>query len=318
MNTGQLTVESVASHTPDEIVAVDAIADRLGLSGPKLKLFRRVHGFDRLRTSGATGVLDLVAAPAARLIGELDDPGRIRYLVYSHTIQEVAPSHIDIASELRTRLGLARATAFALTQQNCASGLAAVVTCGELLAAEAEPGALALVVTGEKAFSPMAQLIPNTAISGDASAACLISLSGRGDRVIAYASHTDGRYSDGIRLDGELVREFGAEYPGRLAETVRDALAAAGLTLAEVALIVPHNVNRSSWRRVIECLGIDAATVFLDNIAEYSHCFCSDPFLNYTHLRDRGRLTAGGYYVLTAVGLGATYAAMVLRRGGAR
>lgn len=316
MVVARLTVESVASHTPDEVVVIDDIAGKLGLSRPKLKLFRRIHGFDRLRTSGDTGVLDLIAEPAARLVDTVDDPGRIRYLIYSHTIQEVAPSHVDIASELRTRLALRDATAFALTQQNCASGLAAIVTAGELLAADAEPGALALVVTGEKAFSPMAQLIPNTAISGDASAACLISLSGDGDRVVACASRTDGRYSDGIRLSQELVQEFGAEYPGRLAETILAALSEAGLTLDDVALIVPHNVNRSSWRRVIEYLGIGADDVFLDNIAEYSHCFCSDPFLNYTHLRDQGRLTEGGFYVLTAVGLGATYVAMVLQRGG--
>ncbi|MCE7003219.1 ketoacyl-ACP synthase III family protein [Kibdelosporangium philippinense] len=314
MVVARLTIESVTSHTPDKVIAIDSIADRLRLSRPKLKLFQRIHGFDRLRTSEGTSVLDLIAEPAARLVDSVDDPRRIRYLIYSHTIQEVAPSYVDTASELRARLALPDALAFALTQQNCASGLAAIVAAGQLLAAD-EPGALALVVTGEKAFSPMAQLIPNTAISGDASAACLISLSGNGDHVISYASATDGRYSDGIRLDQELVQQFGAEYPKRLAETVLAALADAGLALSDVAMIVPHNVNRSSWRRVIELLGISADDVFLDNIAEYGHCFCSDPFLNYTHLRDQGRLADGGFYVLTAVGLGATYVAMVLQRG---
>nr|WP_042193693.1 ketoacyl-ACP synthase III family protein [Kibdelosporangium sp. MJ126-NF4]CEL20852.1 3-oxoacyl-[acyl-carrier-protein] synthase, KASIII [Kibdelosporangium sp. MJ126-NF4]CTQ98343.1 3-oxoacyl-[acyl-carrier-protein] synthase, KASIII (EC 2.3.1.41) [Kibdelosporangium sp. MJ126-NF4] len=315
MVVARLTVESVSSYTPERVVSVDATAGRLGLSRAKVKVFRRVHGLDRLRFAGDTGIVDLVAKPAARLVDSLDDPSRIRYLVYAHTIQEVAPSHIDVAGELAARLGLRDALSFALTQQNCASGLAAIMTCGELLAADNEPGALALVVTGEKAFTPMVQLIPNTTIMGDASAACVVSLSGNGDRIVGYSSRTDGRYADGIRLEPQRQAEFGAEYPPRLAETVLSAVSSAGLTLADIALVVPHNVNLSSWRRVIELLGVGTDDVFLDNIAEYSHCFCSDPFLNYTHLRDQGRLERGGHYVLTAVGLGATYAAMVLRHG---
>lgn len=311
-----LTIEAMSAFAPEPVSSVDAVAPRLRLGRSKVKLFRRVHGLDRLHLDPDLHVLDLVATPAARLVAGIADPDRVRHVVYAHTIQDVAPAGFDIASALAARLGLHRANAFALTQQNCAGGLAALDVCGELLAATGDPDALALVVTGEKAFSPMAQLIENTTIMGDASAACLLSLSGVGDRVLSYSSRTDGRYADGIRLDDRRVQEFGLEYAGRLAESIRSALAAAGLTLADVELIVPHNVNVSSWKKVIGILGVDPAMVFLDNVAEYGHCYCSDPFLNYSQLRDRGRLEAGGHYVFTAVGLGATYAAMVLRHEG--
>lgn len=309
-----LTIEAMAAFVPDRVSSVDAVATRLRLRPTKVKLFQRVHGLDRLRLAPELDVLDLIATPAAAVVGALAEPDRVRYLVYAHTIQDVAPAGFDIASELAARLGLARANAFALTQQNCASGLAALDACGELLAATGDRDALALVLTGEKAFSPMAQLIENTTIMGEASAACLV---GRrpvpGDRIVSYAVRVDGRYADGIRMDAVRVREFGEGYARELVAVIGSALADAGLTLADVALIVPHNVNMSSWRTVIELLGVDPTTVFLDNVAEYGHCYCSDPFLNYAHLRDRGRLTPGGHYVLTAVGLGATYAAMVLR-----
>lgn len=311
-----LTIGAMTAFVPERVSSIDEVAPRLRLSRPKVKLFRRVHGLDRLRLDPDLSVLDLVAAPATRLVAGLADPDRVRYLVYAHTIQDVAPAGFDIASALAARLGLRRANAFALTQQNCAGGLAALDTCGELLAATGDPDALALVVTGEKAFSPMAQLIENTTIMGEASAACLVGLSGPGDRVLSYASRTDGRYADGIRLDAEGVQEFGAGYAGRLADTARAALAAAGLTLDDVELVVPHNVNTSSWKKVVELLGVDPAAVFLDNVAEFGHCYCSDPFLNFCRLRDLGRLTAGGHYLFTAVGLGATYAAMVLRHEG--
>jgi 3-oxoacyl-[acyl-carrier-protein] synthase-3 len=313
MATPGLTIEAMAAFVPERVSSVDLVAHRLRLSRPKVKLFQRVHGLDRLRLDPDLGVLDLIAMPAADIVDGLAEPERIRYLVYAHTIQDVSPAGFDIAGALAARLGLHRVNAFALTQQNCASGLAALDTCGELLAATGDPAALALVVTGEKAFSPMAQLIENTTIMGEASAACLLGRSSTGDRIVSYAARVDGRYADGIRLAPRRLQEFGEEYAGRLAQIVESALTKAGLTLADVILIVPHNVNISSWKTVIELLGVDPATVFLDNIAEYGHCYCSDPFLNYSQLRDHGRLTAGGHYVLTAVGLGATYAAMVLR-----
>lgn len=316
MTVGHLTVEVMAHHLAQTAVPVEAVAERLRLSRTKVKLFRRIHGLDQLRLDPDIGVVDLTAAPAERLLATLAEPERIRYLVYAHTMQEVSPSQVDIAAELRQRLGLTHATAFALTQHNCASGLTAIDVCGELLAADGDPGALALVVTGEKAYSPMAQLIENTTIMSDASAACLVSLSGsRGDEVLAYRAVTDGRYSDGIRLTPLLLQEFGAGYSRRLADIVLEATAAAGLALADVTMIIPHNVNLSSWKGAIELLGVDRARVFLDNIPRYGHCYCSDPFLNYCHLRDAGRLDAGAHYVLTAVGLGATYSAMVLRHG---
>ncbi|MFI9812627.1 3-oxoacyl-[acyl-carrier-protein] synthase III C-terminal domain-containing protein [Saccharothrix variisporea] len=311
-----LAIEAMTAFVPEPVSSIEAVAPRLRLGRAKVKLFRKVHGLDRLHLDPDLSVLDLVTTPAARLVADLADPDRITHVVYAHTIQDVAPAGFDIATALAARLGLHRANAFALTQQNCASGLAAVDVCGELLAAADDPDALALVVTGEKAFSPMAQLIENTTIMGDASAACLVGRSGAGERVLSYHSRTDGRYADGIRLDARLNGQFGLEYAARLAETIRAALAQAGLTLADVELVVPHNVNVSSWRKVVELLGTDPATVFLDNVAEYGHCYCSDPFLNYTQLRDRGRLTAGGHYVCTALGLGATYAAMVLRHEG--
>ncbi|MDT8912955.1 ketoacyl-ACP synthase III family protein [Amycolatopsis sp. PS_44_ISF1] len=317
MVTAGLTVEAVVSHTPDAEVSIDDLAPRLGLTRPKVKLFRKIHGLDRLRL-GDGGVEDLVAEPARRLLAGVDRD-RVRFLVYAHTIQEVAPFGVPVAQRLGERLGLANAIAFALTQQNCAGGLAAIDVCGELLADLGEPDALAVVVTGEKAFSPLAQLIPNTAIMGEGSAACLVRLAGdgeaSGDRVVSYAARTDGRFADGLRLSPERLREFGDEYAQQLTGVVQTALDGAGLSLAEVSVIVPHNVNRSSWRRAIELLGVPEQAVFLDNIAEYSHCFCSDPFLNYTRLRALGRLQPGDHYVLTAVGLGATYAAMVLRHG---
>lgn len=308
------TLEAVESFTPERIVPIDQLADRLGLRRTKIRLFQRVHGLKEIRFDQELDLFDVILPAARRIAADPLVRDRIRYVVYAHTTQAVAPAHINPAQEIKNRLGLEHAEAFALSQQNCASGMAAVDTAAELLRAEAEPGACALVITGEQAFSPQIQLIPDVAIMGDAGAACLVTLDGAGDTVRSYTTRTLGEFSAAMLLDEEKSLEVSKFYAPVLADVVRETVAQAGMTLADIDLILPHNVNLQSWRQTIGELGIDRSQVFLDNVERYSHCFASDVFLNYTSLRDAGRLEAGRNYLFATVGLGATFAAMVITR----
>jgi 3-oxoacyl-[acyl-carrier-protein] synthase-3 len=63
---------------------------------------------------------------------------------------------------------------------------------------------------------------------------------------------------------------------------------------------------------VLKKLRIDQKErLYLDNLADLGHCFGADAFLNYRSASDAGRLKPGDHYVMTAVGLGATFSAMV-------
>lgn len=77
-------------------------------------------------------------------------------------------------------------------------------------------------------------------------------------------------------------------------------------------MIFPHNVNLSSWQRLIRELDVPGELIYLDNVPRYGHCQCADAFLNLVSMRKEGRLEDGGIYVLVAVGLGAIYSAMVI------
>jgi 3-oxoacyl-[acyl-carrier-protein] synthase III len=312
MPTHTTTLDAIAAFTPERSVAVEDLAGSLGLSRPQTKLFRRIHGLDRLHEDPDLPLLDLLRAPAEMLLKSTPDRDRIRYVILAHTIQYLTPSHIEPAQLLRDWLGLTAAEAFAVTQQNCASGLAAIDIAGELLRATGDRSSKALVITGEKPFSPLSRLITNTSIFGEASAACLVGIDGTGSRVRSYVVKTAGRFADVFRPHREALAEFNATYAANVIETIDQAVAQAGLTLADITMIVPHNVNQSSWRPIITKLGLAKQQVFLDNVARYGHCYCSDPFLNLVSLRDGDRLVAGGFYLFVAVGLGATYAAMII------
>jgi 3-oxoacyl-[acyl-carrier-protein] synthase-3 len=316
MPTSVATLECIESFYPQRSVPIAELAEPLGLTRPKVNVFRKIYGLDRIRFDPELGLFDLVLPAARAALSSVEDPGRIRQVIFAHTTQELTPANIDAAQVIRDALGLRHADAFALSQQNCASGLAAIDVAAELLRGESDPDSRALVVTGERAFSPMVQLIPNTAIMGDAAAACIVAIDGPGDTVDSYLTRTLGEFSAAMLLDEAGSQQFGLRYPTMLAEVMRAALDAAGLDFDDIELVIPHNVNLFSWRETIKELGVDREKFFLDNVKHFSHCYASDVFVNYTTLRDAGRLVEGGHYLLASVGLGATFAAMTITHQG--
>jgi len=90
-------------------------------------------------------------------------------------------------------------------------------------------------------------------------------------------------------------------------------LDAAGVALADIGLILPHNVNVVTWQRLCLLLEFPPERVLLDNVADNGHVFCTDAFANYQTAVERGRLRPGDRYLVATVGAGdgATFAAMV-------
>jgi 3-oxoacyl-[acyl-carrier-protein] synthase-3 len=305
-------LQHIEAFAPERSVTIEELADPLQLNRYQARLFRRIRGLDRLRSDPDLDLFDLVGAPAEALLARLPRRDNITYLVFAHTVQDLTPTTMAAADVLRERLGLPNAEAFAVTQHNCASGLLALEVAGNLLRADGDPDARALVLTGEQPFTRIVRLLWNMAIIGEAASACLVGLGGAGGRVLSYACRTAGEFSDGYRLAGEMLHRFGSTYHRYLVEAIEEALTAAGVTLDDITMVVPHNVNLSSWVTMCKALGLDRSRLFLDNVGEYSHCSCTDPFLNLATMRQRGLLTEGGRYLVTATGLGATYSAMVI------
>jgi 3-oxoacyl-[acyl-carrier-protein] synthase-3 len=306
------SLECVGAYVPPRSVPVEEVVHDLGLSKYAARMFRKFYGLDRLHQDPDSTVFDLVTASAEEALRDTPDRAAIRYLLYAHTIPDVAPAEFDAAQVIAGRLGLADVDAFAVTQQNCASGLAAIDIAGELLRADGDPAARALVVTGEKAFTPVTRFIADTTIMGEASAACVVSVGGSTNRVRSYVARSRGEFADGIRLTPPLLKDFNESYAADLIAIIDAAVDQAGLRMSDIDLVVPHNVNRLLWLRIVARLGLDPRRIYLDAIAEYSHCWCSDPLLNLVSLEAAGRLVPGAPYLLTSVGLGSTYAAMVV------
>ena len=309
----RITLERIESFLPERSVRIEELGGHLGLRRAELGVFRKFYGLDTLRFDPELSLLDLLRPAARGALAALPAGGQVDYLAYAHTTQAVAPADVDVAQLVKDDLGLTDAEAFGLSHQACVSSLGAIEVLGELLRAEGGEGAYALMVTGEKAYSPIVQHVPNTAIMADAAAACLVTIGGVGDVVRSFATRTLGEYAQWMELTQRAEHRVRGEVraAGSPTSSTRP-WRTPGLTLDEVDLVIPHNVNMLSWRQSIKELGITPDKVFLDNIARYSHTFASDVFVNYTTLREAGRLVDGAHYLLVSVGLGATFGAMVI------
>ncbi len=312
-------LEAVSVYLPPVRIPIECLAGSLGLTEMQVKLFRRFHGLREVcrdPDSSLSGLLMKAAAGLAALRGQ---EHRVRYVLYARTMPVVAPYPVNPLHEVCRALGLDHALAFTITHQSCASGLLAIDVAGRLLAGDAaytgnsqdrQEAPLALVLSGEKAFTREAQVFADTTVFGEGAAACLVSASGTRDRLLAYASNVRGEFDSAT---GENDARLQREYRPSLAEVMRQALDQARLTLDDIRLVLPHNVNLVTWQRMCLLLGFPRDRVLLDNIPVTGHMFCADMFANYQTARERGLLQPGDRYLAAAVGAGggATFAAMV-------
>jgi 3-oxoacyl-[acyl-carrier-protein] synthase-3 len=304
------SLEAVATYLPQQRVAVEELAGQLGLDRMQVRLLRRFQGFSEIRLDTGGSLAGLLTAAVTRLDALRGQEHRVKYVLHARSMPVAVPYPLNPLHEICAAFGLGHAAAFTVTHHACATSLLALDAAGRLLAG-GEPSDLALVLAGEKAFTLDAQLVPGTSIFGEGAAACLVSADGPRDRMLSYATSTRGEFDGRLDEMPDVAARYEEDYPTALTETLFAAAARAGLTLSDISLILPHNVNVVSWRRLGRAAGFPADRILLDNVPVTGHAFCADAFINYQTAIERGLLRRGEAYLLAAAGLGATYSAMV-------
>jgi len=149
--------------------------------------------------------------------------------------------------------------------------------------------------------------IRSTVLRGDGTKSEILTVLGGGSKhPPSPESLRDGMHY--IRMQGNEVFKIAVPSMARAAE---DALAQAGLRLADVDLLVPHQANVRIIDAVARRLGLDASKVFV-NIHRYGNTSAASIPIALCEAVDEGRVRRGDTLVFAAFGGGMTWAAAVV------
>jgi 3-oxoacyl-[acyl-carrier-protein] synthase III len=235
------------------------------------------------------------------------------------------------ACDLQRRLGAVNAAAFDLNAA-CSGFVYASVTASSLIAAGVQERVL--VIGAEQLHWVMDYHDRNTCILfGDGAGAAVFEPSAVGDGMLAADLGADGvagstmvfeslgtrrpliepREPATSRLHFEGQAVFKIAVRG-IADSVERTLCRAGLTAADVDLVIPHQANERIIRSATRRLGIDESRVFL-NIADHGNTSAASVPMALADAVGAGRVAPGDVVVITAFGGGVTWASAVFRWG---
>jgi 3-oxoacyl-[acyl-carrier-protein] synthase-3 len=230
------------------------------------------------------------------------------------------------ATKVQAGLGIGDCIAFDVAAV-CSGFLYALTVADNMLRGGAARTAL---VIGAETFSRILDWEDRTTcvLFGDGAGAVLLRAqetdadTGRG--ILASRLHADGRhncllYVDGgpsttgtvgkVRMKGQDVFRHAVV---NLAQVLRETLDAAGLAVADIDWVVPHQANARILDATARKLALDPARVVVTVDQHANTSAASVPLALDTAVRD-GRIAQGDLIVLEAMGGGFTWGASVLR-----
>ncbi|HEY2515081.1 MAG TPA: 3-oxoacyl-[acyl-carrier-protein] synthase III C-terminal domain-containing protein, partial [Polyangiaceae bacterium] len=138
--------------------------------------------------------------------------------------------------------------------------------------------------------------------------ACVVSRERRGYRILACHQITNGALVQAS--DEETVGSY-FSYTHRV---IREALARAGLSMNDIAWVVPQNTNVTAWKVLSRILRFDLERVFFQSIGEIGHIISSDNVVNLLALEKAREVPPGAKLLLVMAGFGLNWQAVVLEK----
>lgn len=320
-------IEAVAEYLPPRVATVGELQQKGLLRGSAETL--RSFGFETVHLANGDSNLDMAVAAAEKLLDETGvDRDEIGMILYAAALNSSSTlwngngasrpgSVLDLGdvhdlfkypgSVLQTRLDLPNAAVVGINQVGCASIFAALRMARALINTEDDLRAV-LCVSADKFPGDHKRDLAYNLVS-DGACAALVRRGAERNRIIECTQVTKGALWESDEIENEII----AAYFPTATSLIERTLKSAGLTIDDIALVIPHNVSRRSWEilgRLIKC---PADRIYTDNISKVGHTIASDNLLNLRHATEAGLIQKGDYMLLFTFGYGSNWACMVVQ-----
>ena len=245
-----------------------------------------------------------------------------------------SPDHLvpPVSSQVQNGLGATRAGAFTLTA-GCTGFVYALATAHQFIATGAYRN---ILVIGTEIVSRFVNWEDrNTCILfGDASGAVVMQASDQPGGVLSFTLGSDGSKASALivrglgsaipateevldnhwhqlEMDGPTVMKFGLR---KLGQSAAEVTAAAGLTIDDIDLFIPHQASQRMIESVQRQLDLPPEKVFV-NVDRYGNTSAAAIPVAFCEAMDSGRVKEGDTLVLMSYGGGLTWAAVALQLG---
>jgi len=292
-------------------------------------IFTRTGIRERRVVSDNQASSDLGAEAARRA---LEDAGLTPDDLSLIVVATITPDYLfpSTACMVQHKIGASRAGAFDLSAA-CSGFVCGLIMGARLI--EADPSQTVLVV-GAETLTKFTDFTDRTScvLFGDGAGAAVLGASTDGRGLLASEYGADGSGGDFMKLPAggsvlpasqETVRQrlHYMKIRGRetfkfavvkMAELVESSLRRCGLSMDEVALIVPHQVNIRILQAAAERLGVGMDKIYC-NIDRYGNTSAASVAIALDEAARTGRLRRGDIVVLVAFGGGLTWSSAVVR-----
>ena len=316
-------VAGVGAYLPDRIVSNAELAQSIDTSDAwiveRTGIRQRHIAADGEKTS------DLAIAAARRAMDAAGvTPDEIDMIV----IATATPDLTFPATAARVQAALGVTKGFAFDIQAVCSGFIFALTMADNAIARGQ--ATTALVIGAETFSRILDWTDRTTcvLFGDGAGAMILKAqddaAADGKGILATYLRTDGRfhdllYVDGgpsqtrtvghLRMQGSAVFRHAVDH---ISEAMLEAVARAGLSIADVDWFVPHQANQRILDGVARRLGIPADRV-VSTIADHGNTSAASVPIAFDRAVHDGRIRPGQLVLMEAMGGGLTWGAALVR-----
>lgn len=305
-----LSLNHFETFIPESRISIASLEKETKLPKEMLAIYRTIYGLRKVPI-WKDSLESLLLPPLEKLFEKQHCAATIKYLIYLHTAPWILPFGDDLLQRIQKKFGLSHAIAWGSTQYKCVSFIKILEILSVLL--NQQKNFSAVVITGEIAFTSELRVVPRSTIVGDAATASLFSVSGDAHQVVSVVNQLLPGYARGIELLENDLRSFDADFIQTMVDVIHCAILRANITVTDITLILPHNVNIPTWKKIAAKLIFPIEKIYLNNIPTIGHCFCSDHIINLQSALSEGYLKKGDYYLMAGCGLGFYLSAAVLR-----